>query len=294
MRFILIADDENLLTSFFPLWQVITFVGVVSLLLFFLFPQHLLEKTLGYTNPSPAVLNYLQAFKTKYPQNIQISLATIEQEINLGLIKRARENIALLRKNAATTDVLNQARWLDYLIVRYKAYHTKLNTSRRIMYLQQLRQMLVGLKDVPLKPEQLQILAVDSLNVAQATIALKIYNHLYEINALKTPEEFALGGNIAMQNNMHLDSAKFYRAAYERASNNLDKRKYALEVLKVLWAGNFVQEALSFAKELPDAVIDDRDTLAYLSRLALAANRADLAEKYALRALLINANRQHE
>lgn len=296
MKFILIADNEKLEPSFFPWWQMLVFIGVVSLTFFILFPRHLLEKTLEVDQPSPAVLNYLQAFRDIYPKDTQINLNIVEQEINLGLLKQARENIAHIKNNGNETNsnTTNQLHWMDYLIIRYKAYHTKPTTSVHIFYLRQLRHMTTELASTPLKAQQLKILAQDSLAVAQASTALKIYNHLFDINALTTSDELAEGASIAMQNNAHRDSAKFYKAAYIKASNALEKKYYALEVIKVLWAGNLLQEALSYAQTLPESVINDQETLLYLSQLAIAANRPDIAEDYAVKALLLQADNHNE
>lgn len=288
MKFILFADEKEKEASFFPLWQVIIFVVVVTLILIVLFPRYLLEKTFAYNQPSDITLSYLKAFNGRYPQNTQLIFALIEQEIGMGNLKEAQINLSYLKniETSPSADVLNQFRWLDFLMLRFKTYKSKINTPERIAYLRQLRQMSKSVADIPLNPPQLRSLAMDNLALGQASIALKIYNHLFDRNELTTPEELAEGGSIAMQNNAQRDSAKFYMAAYNKATTLPEKKQYALNAIKALWAGNFVQEGLSIGNELPESVISDREILLYLTRLALAANRPDIAQKFAVKALL--------
>lgn len=286
MKFILIAEDEDKTKFFFPTWEIIIFVVVVSFIFYLLFPQDLLNKSLSYHEPSPAILNYLQAWERVYPQNPDLTVSVLEQEANLGLIKEAQTKLATLKKQQTDAQMQSQLQWIDYLILRHQAYQAKPNTKERIAYLQQLRQSTSTLAQLPLKDEQLKTLALDSQIVAQAPVTLQIYNRLMAMDALKTPEELAMGGSIAMQNNAHQNSADFYEAAYKLAENDIEKRKYAMKVVEVLWAGNRLNEALVFAEQLPEAVTNDRNFLLYLSHLAIAANQPKIAEKYALKALL--------
>ena len=287
LKFILLATTKKSLLSFFTWWKVLLFISISSLILLTLFPHQLLVKVLKNDQPSEVVLNYLQAFRNKDPHNIPVILALIEQEIGLGQLKEAKKNIAYLKtiENPLSTEHENQLIWCDYLMIRYQTDRAKLNTEKHISYLRQLRQLATSLANAPLRPQQLAMIAKDNLGVGQAKIALKIYNDLMSKNLLETPEEFAQGGNIAMQNNAHLDSAKFYWAAYNKAKTLNEKKQYALNTIEVLWAGNYVDQALLTAKQLPNALIRDRLTLLYLSRLALAANRPAIAKGYVLRAL---------
>ena len=294
MKFLLIADNENGDRFFFPLGEVILFVVFVSLLFYLLFPQNLLQKTLSYHEPSAAVLGYLQAFERLYPNEMALKFAVIEQEINLGLVKSASTRFAQINKQPLNILQKSQIAWLDYLILRYKAFKAKPTTQKRIDYLLKLRERINALANAPLEKRQLQTIAMDSLALAQPALSLKIYNSLLAKHELTSPEDFAMGGNIAMQNNAHLDSARFYKAAYAAAKTISEKRKYALDVLQVLWNGNKVDQALEFAKQLPKSITNDRDLLIYMARLAMAGNKPEVAEKYALKALLFNAHKNHE
>lgn len=295
MKFILIAEKE-VSKSFFPVWEVITFVMIVTLILIVLFPRNLLEKILANPQYSVLTLCYLKGFKEIYPQNKLILISLIEKEIAAGELTDARKNVVLLNKLEPTPspDTLLQLRWLDYLLLRYQTYQTKINTPKRITYLGQLRAVAKTLANAPLNYRQLSILAIDNIALDQADISLKIYNHLFDSAALTTPQELVTGAKIAMQNNAHRDSARFYWAAYQKAITLREKREYALDAIKVLWAGNDVNEALALANKLPDEVINTREILFYLSQLAMAANRPELAQKYALKALLTNSHIKHE
>jgi hypothetical protein len=82
-----------------------------------------------------------------------------------------------------------------------------------------------------------------------------------------------------------------YRAAaminfqnMQKASHN-EKRMFFLAAVRVLQSGNLLNEALSEAEIHLNGLANDRETLIYLSRLALASNRPQLAQRYIRRAL---------
>jgi hypothetical protein len=289
MKFILLADEKKA-QSFFPLWQLIALIVVVTLVLFILFPQHLLEKTLNYSAPSPAILNYLKAFSKLNPHDVQLSTHIIELEIKLGLLDSARENANRLRKNTPTPYVLNQLRWIDFLILRYQAYNTRPNTAQRISYFSQLRKMTAALQNADLSPQQLKTIAKESLYIGLPKVALALYNRLFNMNVLTTTEDLLEGAGIALRANAQQDCAKFYKVVYDKMTDQTDKRKYAIAVIKALWAADHALGAYSFAQQLPQDLIKDRDTLILLLRLAIAVNHPEVAEKYAVKALLIKAS----
>lgn len=72
----------------------------------------------------------------------------------------------------------------------------------------------------------------------------------------------------------------------------VEKRKYFLEGVRILQSGNLLVEALAEAEKHLAPLADDRETLMFLSRLALAANRPDLAQYYIRRALGIMDSRK--
>jgi hypothetical protein len=300
MKFILIADEEDhedkSPSSFFSWWEVLLFVLVVTGVLNLLYPQNLLDKVLAQEQPSAVALSYLEAFSKKNRHKPSFLFALIEQEIGMGQLSKAQSNMVLFAKTtaAAHSDSSSQQQWLAYLMLRSKTYKTKMNTPKRITYLGRLRTMAEHIATMHLEPKQLKTVAWDSLSFGKAEVALKIYLHLLNTNALSTPKELAEGGSIAMQNNDQKDSAKFYWAAYLASTTESDKKNYALEAVKVLWAGNFVNEALALTNQLPDSLIKDRKTLLFISHLALAANHPEIAEHYAVEALLLNADKKND
>ena len=289
MKFLLIADNPSEWNYFFKTKEIWLFLIISCLILLILIPKNLLTKTL-VNDSSPARLNYLQAFQALYPQDRVLTFEIIQQEIDLGLIEKAEQQLAILRKKGFAQDLF----WEDYLILRYKAFHAKLNTKERILYLTQLRQMAQSMAEQPLSKKQLMSLAQDEVIIGKASEGLKIFMHLLRLNALTTQEEFIKGAKIAIQNNAHEEAALFYKKAYSVAMSQREKKSHALDAIKVLWAGNKVYTAVDFAAQIPNALLNDVESLLYLSRLAMAANRPDLAEKYAIRALILYAQKHHD
>lgn len=295
MKFILIADDRTV-KSFFPLWEVILFALVMSVALYLLQPHDLLQKVLLQDKPSPVALSYLKAFKKNNEQNPQFMIALIEQEIGMNQLHQAQLDIAFLQKLEPNPDpeYLSQIQWLNYLMLRSKAFKAKLNTAKRINDLKNLRSMSDALLKSPLLLTQFKRLAQDNLAFGRPEVSLAIYNKLLNDNLLTSAADLADGGNIAMQNNAQRDSSKFYWAAYHAATTINDKKNYALQAIKALWAGNYVNDAVELANQLPSNLLHDREILLYLARLALAANQPKIAERYTLKALSLSTEGKHE
>jgi len=294
MKFILIADDENTPNAFFPFWKIIIFVMVTIIVLILLFPKTLLQEVLADNRPAAVKLSYLKSFSRNNPNNPLLIFYLIEQEIEMGQITEANNEIEHFKKISSQEDIKSQLMWIDYLLLRYRSYKAKMNSPERIADLKKMREMSSTLINMNLDQHQLRILAWDNISLGNANVALKIYTDLMNTNQLHTPQEFAEGGSVAMQNNSHRESSAFYWAAYHKEIYIIQKRQYAVDAIKALWAGNYVNEALSLASQLPPIMLNDRDLLLLLSRLALAANKPDLAQDYAIQALLLNQKKTHE
>ncbi|MDD2735588.1 MAG: hypothetical protein PHF56_16760 [Desulfuromonadaceae bacterium] len=64
-----------------------------------------------------------------------------------------------------------------------------------------------------------------------------------------------------------------------------EKRKYFIGGVRALQSGNLLNDALTEAEKYLAPLANDRETLLFLSRLALSSNRPDLAQRYIRRAL---------
>lgn len=288
MKFLLIADkNQKKSAAFYTWWEVLLLSLVVILVLLMALPNQMLPTLLSSEHMSNASVGYLRALSAKYPLNLELKLAVIQHEIYIGDIKRASQRVALLKKqhHPLSKRLEYQLMWIDYLMLRYKADHTKHTSAKRIPYLQQMRDMQVKLATLPLKTGQLQAIAADSIRLGRPELALKIYTMLLKRGALNTPLELERGGDVALQNNKPTISAKFYLEAYNKAEKLRDKQKYALKTLQAYWAANKLNQALNVAKQFPDVVINTPSMLLYLAQLSMAANQIPTAEQYVLRAL---------
>ena len=81
-------------------------------------------------------------------------------------------------------------------------------------------------------------------------------------------------------------AAEFYFKGMQSSTGLSQKRVYFLAGVRTLQSGNLLAEALAAAERHLDAgLAHDHQSLLYLTRLSLAANRPDLAQKYVRRAL---------
>lgn len=272
-------------------------------------------------------LSYLKALRAFNPTHVNLNLAIIQQEIELGLFKQSQIDLNQLQRLYPNPSeaLLDKMRWLDYLTLRYHAEKLKPNSAKRILNLQAWRKALVILLKQPLETDELIILAHDALRLGQTPIALEIYLRLKAQNQLKTANDFAEGASIALQNNQPLIAAHFYIEAYQKESNLNEKQSDAIKAMRAFWAANQVDQALAFATYIPDKVLSPKEQttspnpplirplgtflpflgnrendeapskmLLFLTKLSLTANRPDLAEKYISSALKLPSPNQLE
>ena len=287
MKFILIADKESEPISFFPLWEVISFVLVMTAILIVLFPHHLRNTIMSYDQPSAVSISYLQSFSKLDPQNSELLMLLAQQSAEFNRITDAEHYFSVLKKRypAPAPEMAAQFQWTEYLIFKFKTYRSRYETAKHKVLLAQLREKARTLITLPLTVKQLKMLATDNLDYNQRAVSLTIYQNLMDKNELTTPQDLEQGGVIAMKNRAYRPAANFYMAAYHKAITLDDKRKYATEVMQALWAGNFVEEAFNYATHLPDLVLDDPAMLLYVAQLAIAAKHQDIAKQYVLKVL---------
>lgn len=94
----------------------------------------------------------------------------------------------------------------------------------------------------------------------------------------ETPESALAAGD-------YRKSAQLFFDAIASEPDQLQRRRLYLKGVRTLQAGNLVEEALTAADRYMGAIRVDRETLIFLTRLALAANRPAKAQEYVKRAL---------
>ena len=82
--------------------------------------------------------------------------------------------------------------------------------------------------------------------------------------------------------------------ASQKSSNPSQARAYFLSALRTLQSGNRLPEALTMAEQNIGSRADDRETLFFVTRLARAAGRPDVADRYVRRLLRLSLLRQLE
>ncbi|WP_414056658.1 hypothetical protein, partial [Staphylococcus aureus] len=83
-------------------------------------------------------------------------------------------------------------------------------------------------------------------------------------------------------------------AAQATATSLDEQRRYFIAGLKALQSGNLLDDAMTEAQRRVGPLIDDTETLRFLTRLAMACNRPDLADQYARRLLRLSRYQAQE
>ena len=258
-------------------------VGSILFFLYLIFPKQSLMELLSTPRKSdPLVRDYLATLLQVDPGNRNIRLLLARQEIAFGNFARAKQLISPLR-SAESPAIRWEALWTTYEITFNETFTHREQSPMRLDGLAQLRKMLAEMADGPWEKAQLERLARDSLALGSQQAAFKFSARLSGIE--KTPKSAADSARMALAGGEYRRSAEFYFLAMSRETTLEGRRKWFIAALKSLQAGNLPEEALAAGEKHLSGLGNDRDTLMFMARLALAAGKGRIAQSYLKRLL---------
>ncbi|QHB59459.1 tetratricopeptide repeat protein [Ralstonia solanacearum] len=116
-------------------------------------------------------------------------------------------------------------------------------------------------------------------------VAAQFYRLLSKQDPAHAAQWQSRSAEIALGVGNYRESAAANFAAQAAATSLDERRRYFISGLKALQAGGLLEDAMDEAERRVGPLIDDPETLRFLTRLAMACNRADLADRYARRLL---------
>ena len=242
---------------FSPPTTIMAFVVVMLAVLYIVFPKNiLLEQTAVAQRADELSVVYLQEEWTTAQQVLQ---SLLQEKINNNLS--------------------GQSQWLQYKIQHSRSVALKKHVSFR-QALHQWQDDIKQLAHVPVGNDALNALAQDALTLNMPNIAVAVYQRMLNSNEVFDASWYAEAGRVALSTGNYELSAQLYWLAYAGVNKRDDKRKYYIAALSSLQAGNKVEQAIAVAQQKIGDLANDRKTLIFLTRLALAANHPDLAQQY--------------
>lgn len=193
----------------------------------------------------------------------------------LAALAKARHMLADPREN-----VRRQARLIELEILRRQAYVHFPGTPERAAAIRNLIIRLREAATIEFSATQYQYLADLARELDQTSLYVELCRKLAKRDPASASRWFAKAAQAALREGNYRDAAALYFDAQANAKALPEQREYYLLGLRALQSGNLLADALEAARAHLPGLEHDRRTLIFLVKLALAAARPDVAERY--------------
>ncbi|CAJ0769990.1 tetratricopeptide repeat protein [Ralstonia chuxiongensis] len=271
-----------------PAWLIGTLGALIGLALALMFPRERLEARLLEGGKVDALsVAYLEAWLRVRPNDGEFLSVLAAQYVRTGRLAEAEAMVARMRALRDKT-LDREALLLDIAIREQRAYALQPNDPQRAAMLVDLRGLLKQALDYRWTAAELEMLAAKSRGLNRGAIAIQFYQRLAKQDVARAAQWQARTAEIALGVGEYRAAAAANFAAQATAKSLDEQRRYFIAGLKALQAGNLLDDAMTEAQRRVGPLIDDTETLRFLTRLAMACNRPDLADQYARRLLRLS------
>lgn len=263
----------------------------LSLGLLLVYPHRTLEQRLTAADTAagradtPLTIEYLKVFLKAEPGDSGLRLQLVRKLAAQGDTASARK---LMDAPQAVADPIfaREAEWIRLGLAEQEFYTVAAGSPARGALLAQLQdQLRVVVQQKRLTPQQLDLLGTRALAEDAPDVALAAYRRLYAAPATLADERYAQAARGALGLGDYRLSAELLFIAMDRSASRDAQRAYLMEGLRNLQAGGLLDMALAAAERRIGSFGRDIALLKFLARMAQAANRPDIAERYAKRFL---------
>lgn len=263
-------------------------IALLGALLTLLYPfQTLVDAVIATSRGDALTTAYLRNLMRTDPQNPELRLMLARQQFVGGELTAAQATVQPVVA-AVDPELRADGLWLDWLIAEQRLLSLEPGSAQRQQQLSALRRELRELAQLPWPDTARVELARKAMVYGERELALSIYDKLARGKSALGVGGYAQAATVALGEGDYRGAAELYLTACDRAVGPAQRREYFLAALRALQSGDRNSEALALAeKELKD-LAGDRDTLIYLIDLARAANRLDIADKYARKLLRLS------
>ncbi|MDR5753903.1 MULTISPECIES: tetratricopeptide repeat protein [unclassified Caballeronia] len=267
---------------------------LVMLMLMLAFPrERLQERLLQGQKTDTLTIAYLEAWLRIAPDNAEVLTELTRQYLKAQRIADAER---LLARLAVSSDEDAQARSLKVRIelAETQAYALKPDDPARAARLRELDRLLTAAAGKPWPPGELEAFAAKAAALGDAALAGRYYARLADAEPARAGEWLEASAKLALGARDYAAAADAFFAARGKAHGIDEERRLFLSGVEAWQAGNRLNEALLAADQQLGSLARDRETLRFLTRLALAAGRPDLADRYARRLIDMSARGRAE
>ena len=280
---------------FASFFQILGFGVAVCLLLLITYLNQNLVERLQNSDPKDAVsLAYLRIWIHAKPDAYALRLVLARHELTHGNLY-ASEQVLQPMLNAAdvTPQELIRAQFLLLKIKKYRMWqlnpHTLAYVRAKEQYLQQLR---MTMRHVHTR-KPLEEFAQEAMALGDAKLSYDLYAQLIQDHRCAERSWYEKVAQLDIGTGHYRQAAKRYFDVAACTRDATQQRADILTGLQTLMAGHHLQDAARASEQYFSVLRDDREALMFLTRLALASNHPELAEKYVARLLQQRIHRTH-
>lgn len=268
-----------------PLWLIVLLAAIVGLALFLLYPRTDLERRLTEMPDTELSAAYLANLLRSDPENPRLRLLLARRQAEMGKPAEAR---ATLQPALATSDaaVRQEAHWVEWELNQREYRFLPAGAAREAMRGRLLAQ-LQALAAMPLAVEQQIELASKAYQLGQPTLGAGLFKAIGQRidNPAAAARLYERAAGKSLANGDYQGSAELYLLARASTADPALARRHFHSALRTLQSGNLLQQAIETGEREIGPLADDQETLLLMTRLARAAGRPDIADRYVRRLL---------
>ena len=266
--------------------------AVVALTLALAYPREKLETRLlsGY-NVDNLTIAYLEAWLRADPGNTEV-LAELTNEYLKG--QRIADAERTLARLARSKDPAAQqiALAIQLSIARQRVYVLAPDDPARAARIAEFDVLLHEAARHKWNNEQLVTLAQEARALDDGALATQFYAQLAANDPAHANRWRVASAQVELGTGHYKEAAESWFAAQADAKTLAERREMFMAGLRALQSGNLLAQAIDAANRHIGDLADDPDTLRFLTHLAMAAGRPDVAETYVKRLLKISLRRR--
>lgn len=269
-----------------PPWMAVGLGLLVAGGLTLTFPYQNLETRIARQSQvaDPLQMEYIRLWLRVRPEAHDLRFLLAQQLVLTGDYAGAHTELHRLIRHAGP-QLAERAVIFEIDASLREAYAFRPDDPRRKRILMQLQERLHALAQEDLPPLVHFALAGRAVEIGAANPAARLYAQVLARD-LALPASAWEDAAQRMSALGELDlTVRLYLRAQSLATQRADKRRLFITALRTLVGAGRHHDALVRAEESLGDLADDIETLEFLTRLALAANRPDVAQHYARRML---------
>lgn len=281
--------------SLAPPWVLLVLATMILLALVLVYPQKALLERIGRAPESELSSAYLSNLLRSNPDDPKLRLLVAAQALRHGDTASLR---AMLQPVLASKDqeLQREAQWILWqgAAREFRALPPGASTERQARK-RELSAQLARLAQENWPDERLLTMAEQAFEIGDTTCALALYRKgASGLGNREAASHFARGAAIALAHGDYRSSAELSLLASARSPERKEANAYRLDALRTLQSGNLLGDAVRLLEREIGDQENDPEMLDFATRLARAAGRPDLADRYVRRLLRLSLLRQLE